>query len=133
MGGTTAGITSGSSGGTGSFLDCLKIFSQSARKTENSKPEIVCAVSLKKSGKEISDTVLVLGGISETPLRLKLTENKLSEGSLANADAVQDSVMDEIVKYTEKKDQGAYLNYISGVMAAGCVGRCMKKDISGDA
>jgi putative selenate reductase FAD-binding subunit len=103
-----------------------KMFQNNQRKTANSRPEIVVAASIVKSGDTVSDAVLVLGGVSDRPVRLNSVEKKLIDGSLTNADAVQDSVMDEIVKYTEKKENGTYLNYLSGVMAADSVGRCMR-------
>ncbi len=53
-------------------------------------------------------------------------EENLLDGALDNADAVQDAVMDVIIKYTENLKNGTYLNYISGVMVADCVGRCMR-------
>lgn len=103
------------------------------RKTANSRPELVVASLIEKSGDEVKKAVLVLGGISDIPMRLESVEKKIKSGELDNADAVQDVVMDEIVQYTEKCENGTYLNYLSGVMAADCVGRCMKKTISGNA
>lgn len=96
------------------------------RVTANSRPEITAAASIEKSSGSISKAVLVLGGLADRPVRLYRVENQLMDGSLKNADAVQDAVMDEIVQYTEKREKGTYLNYISGVMAADCVGRCMR-------
>lgn len=109
------------------------LYQNNQRKTANSNPEITVAVSISKSGTALSKAVVVLGGVGSTPIRLRDVEKKLLNGSIKNADAVQDSVMDMIVQYTEKKENGVYLNYLSSVMVADCVGRCMKQDISGDA
>jgi len=98
----------------------------SQRTTVNSRPEVCAAVSVNKSGNAISKAVFVIGGLADSPIRLSAVEDKFLNGSLENADAVQDAVMDVIVEYTEKRENGAYLNYISGVMVADCVGRCMR-------
>ena len=98
------------------------------RKTANSRPEIVLAASIEKSGDSVTGAVIALGGVSKHPVRLSSTEKKLIDGSITNADDVQDSVMDEIVQYTEKSENGTYLNYLSGVMAADCVGHCMRQE-----
>jgi len=103
-----------------------RMFQNNQRKTANSRPEIVIASSIEKSGEAVSGAVVVLGGVSEHPIRLNSVEKKLVDGSLTNADDVQDAVMEEIVKFTEKSENGTYLNYLSGVMAADCVGRCMR-------
>jgi probable selenate reductase FAD-binding subunit len=102
------------------------VYQNNQRKTSNSNPEITVAVSISKSGETLSKAVVVLGGVAEVPIRLSDIEKKLLDGSLTNADAVQDSVMDLIVQYTEKKEKGEYLNYLCSVMVADCVGRCMK-------
>lgn len=103
-----------------------KMYRNDQRVTANSRPEITAAVSIEKSGDSVSKAILVIGGLAKHPLRLISIEEKLQDGSLTNADAVQDAVMDQIIKYTEKQEKGTYLNYISGVMVAHCVGRCMK-------
>lgn len=103
-----------------------KMFQNNQRKTANSKPEIVMAASVVKKGNAVQKAILVLGGLTDSPIRLTSIESKLKDGTLADADSVQDAVMDLIVEYTEKKENGSYLNYISGVMAADCVGRCMR-------
>jgi len=104
----------------------VKLYQNNQRKTANSRPEIIVAASVEKSSDSVSRAILVLGGISDRPIRLEKVENKLIDGSLKDADSVQDAVMDEIISLTEKKENGVYLNYISGVMAADCVGRCMR-------
>ena len=107
-------------------LKDAKMYQNNQRKTANSRPEIAVAAFIEKSGDGVAKARLVLGGVSDQPIRLISVENKLIDGSLSNADAVQDSVMDEIAQYTEDCENGTYLNYISGVMAADCVGRCMR-------
>ncbi|MDA3810109.1 MAG: FAD binding domain-containing protein [Spirochaetaceae bacterium] len=101
-------------------------YQNNQRKTANSRPEICIAASIGKSGEKLSSAIVVLGGIADRPIRLTEVESKLIDGTLDKADAVQDSVMDVIVKYTEKLENGPYLNYLSGVIAADCVGRCMR-------
>ena len=105
------------------------MYQNNQRKTANSRPEVCAAVSVGKSGNALNKAVFVIGGLADRPIRLTEVENKFLEGTLDNADAVQDAVMDVIVQYTEKRENGTYLNYISGVMVADCVGRCMKKTI----
>ncbi len=103
-----------------------KMYRNDQRVTANSRPEITAAVSIGKSGDSVSKAIIVLGGLEKHPIRLISIEKKLLDGSLTNADAVQDAVQDEILKNTEKMEKGTYLNYISGVMVADCVGRCMR-------
>lgn len=103
-----------------------KMYQNNQRKTANSRPEIAVAASIGKNGDKVSKAVLVLGGFLKNPIRLESIEEKLVDGTLSDADSVQDAVMDEIVQYTEKMEKGSYLNYLSGVMAADCVGRCVR-------
>ncbi|MBI9097933.1 MAG: FAD binding domain-containing protein [Spirochaetaceae bacterium] len=102
------------------------LYRNDQRVTANSRPEVTVAVSIGKSGETIEKAVLVLGGVAKTPVRLMPIEEMLLKGELKSADAVQDAVMDEIVQYTENREKGTYLNYISGVLVADCVGRCMR-------
>ncbi len=107
-------------------LDDKTIFHNNQRKTANSNPEVVTAISVVKIGGTISKAIVALGGIENYPVRLTGIEKKLEDGSLKDADSVQDAVMDAISGTTANKERGTYLNYISGVIVAGSVGQCMR-------
>lgn len=102
------------------------LFQNDQRVTANSRPELTVASSILKDNGKVSSAIVVMGGLDSTPIRLEEVEKKLKEGALANADAVQDAVQDAIIPMTKDRDRGTYLNYIGGVLAADCVGRCMK-------
>ena len=110
------------------FIPAGKVnaFQNNQKKTANSRSEITAAVSLNRKGNAVSKAVIVLGGVDKHPVRLTVIENKLKDGSLKNADSVQDAIMDVLVPLTSPKDNGTYLNYIGSVMVADCVGRCMR-------
>lgn len=103
------------------------LYQNDQRVNANSRPELTVAASISRESDKVKDAIVVMGGVDNTPIRLEAVEAKLKDGSLVNADAVQDAVQDELIPYTKERDRGTYINYIGGVLAAGCVGRCMKK------
>lgn len=102
------------------------LYQRDQRVTANSRPELTMAVSVVKNSGKVTSAIVVMGGLTDKPVRLGGIEAKLMSGAVKSADAVQDAVQDEIVPYTEKRERGTYLNYIGAVLAADCVGHCMR-------
>ncbi len=97
---------------------------------QDNDPTIVsAAVRVLRSGGEIKEAVIAIGGVADHVVRLSAIERQIQQGTLRDKDAIEKAVSDTVSPKNDILGSAAYKIYISGVVVSDCVEACLKEGV----